>query len=198
MSELIYKQAADIASPELGVIEATLSKFGNVDRQGDIMEIGCFDAWMLKNGDKPLRMMNSHRLDEFQLGEWVDFKLDSSGLKATGKLDIDFNPSAKVAANLIKQGKVNGVSIGFQLLKGDSVVRKDGTRGRNIYDADLKEASVVAFDPANELATVESIDGESVSSVYKSADYVRICKEAMEEWRLEQVAREALYKVLGR
>ena len=196
MSELIYKQGEVDISADGRKLSAILSKFGNIDEQNEIMCAGCMDAWMTDRGNKPLPMLKGHDIKAWPLGVWDDFKVTDEGLRATGTLALEENEDAVTASKLIRKGLVTGVSVGFAMIKGDVVMRPDGTRGRNIRVADLKEASLTPFRPANPEAVIEAIDGENVEDVFKSLDVDGITRKALSEWRLERVVTDAFARAL--
>ena len=188
---IIYKQGELNMSADGRKLSAILSKFGNIDEQNDIMCRGCMDAWHAARGNKPLPMLKGHDIKAWPLGVWEDFEVTDGGLRATGTLALEENEDAVTASKLIRKGLVTGVSVGFAMLKGDVVMRPDGTRGRNIREADLKEASLTPFRPANPEAVVEAIDGENVEDVFKTLDLEGITRKALSEWSLERAIADA-------
>lgn len=196
MNEVIHKQA-ELSYTDEGVIKATLSRFGNVDTQGDIMLAGCFDEWLAENGDKPLHMLKAHDPKAWPLGFWTDFTADSDGLHAVGKLALEENFEAQTAAKMIKSGMVDGVSVGFRMLAGKMVPRDMGVMGRDIRKAHLMEASITPYKPANEEAVISEIDGEETKNIYKMEGMEDLVREAMERWKLQRAAVESFIKGWG-
>ena len=195
MNPIEYKQA-QVDDIEAGVLKATLSKYGNVDDQGDIMLKGCYDDWLIENDGKPLPMLKGHDVSAWPIGSWVNIESDDEGLKAEGKLAIEDNPDAEIAAKLIKAGLVTGVSVGFRMLKGKHTTRLSGDYGRDISKVELMEASITPFRPANKEAIVDAIDGADVESIYKALDYAGIARTALLEWRLGRAAGQAVSETL--
>ena len=195
MSEIEYKQV-QVAGIDEGVLRATLFKYGNVDDQGDIMVKGCYDDWLARNEGRPLPMLKGHDVSAWPIGSWEEIKSDDEGLKAIGRLAIEENPDAATAAKMIKAGLVTGVSVGFRMFAGKAVTRSGGGMGRNITGAELMEASITPFRPANKEAVVDAIDGEDVESIYKALDYAGIARTALLEWRLGRAAGQAVSETL--
>jgi hypothetical protein len=122
------------------------SVFGNVDRGGDVVMPGAF-ANSIASGRKA-RMLWQHNPNEV-IGAWRKISEDEKGLHLEGELaDI---PRGNDAAKLLKMDALNGLSIGYRVLrdewKGDT---------RLILEAELWEVSVVTF-PMNESATIDAV-----------------------------------------
>ena len=202
MHDVVYKQAGLNYSGD-AKLSALLSKFGNLDSEGDIMREGCYDKFLAKQGDKPLRMLKAHQKNDWPLGWWTNLRVDSEGLHADGQLAVEENPEAAVAAKMLKAGMVDGVSVGFILKAGKRMIREQGVIGRDVTEAEVFEASIVPVKPANPAAVVGEIDGAKVQSIYKMDVETRnevleeLTREAMEEWRFERAAVEAFMAAWG-
>ena len=196
MRDIVYKQASIDYSGD-AKLKALLSQFGNLDTEGDIMVEGCYDKFLAKQGDKPLRMLKAHDKKDWPLGWWTNLRVDSEGLHADGQLAVEENPEAAVAANLIKSGMVDGVSVGFILKAGKRMIRDKGVIGRDVTEAEVFEASIVPVKPANPAAVVGEIDGAKVQSIYKMELVEELTREAMEQWKLHRAAVEGFMAAWG-
>ena len=130
-----------------GTFEGYLSTFGNIDSYGDVIRQGAFKKTIAENGTFPTLWQH----DTYEpIGRFAELREDDYGLWVKGELNQDTQRGREAYA-LLKQGALNGLSIGFSTLK-DSW---DGDV-RNIQEIKLWEGSLVTF-PANELARVTSV-----------------------------------------
>jgi uncharacterized protein len=126
------------------------SVFGNVDSYGDIIQPGAFKNTLI-NGGKKVKLLWQHLSDQ-PIGVYTNIQEDSYGLLVTGQINLDVQQGAEAYA-LLKQGALDGLSIGFQTVRSDI----DETSGiRTLTEIKLWEISLVTF-PANELATVTTV-----------------------------------------
>lgn len=135
-----------MTSDEEGVIEGYASVFGNVDQGGDIVQRGAF-AESLRSGQK-VRMLSQHDPDKV-IGIWDELREDDRGLYVKGRLLRDI-PRARDAAVLVKNGAMDGLSIGFSTKKSS---RPSGEGRRVLEEISLWEVSLVTF-PMNQQATI--------------------------------------------
>jgi HK97 family phage prohead protease len=92
-----------------------------------------------------------HKMDE-PIGTWHDMREDQNGLFVKGRLILEMS-RARDAYTLIKQGVLDGLSIGFFVV----VSKYDSQAGeRKIFQLDLAEISVVTT-PANPSATIHTL-----------------------------------------
>lgn len=124
---------------ELGTFTGYASIFGAVDSYGDVVEPGAFRRTIKANQQFP--MLWSHSVDT-PIGV-ITAKEDKTGLKVAGQLNLDVQ-RAKEIRSLMKQGAVQGLSIGYQVLKsvGDTI---DKTPVRRLQEIKLWEISPVVF-----------------------------------------------------
>lgn len=85
------------------------------------------------------------------IGKIIDLQSDHYGLKIEAEINND-TVYGREASSLIKQGALNGLSIGFS--PGRTSINSDGIRV--IEDLTLYEVSVVTF-PANGYAQIDSV-----------------------------------------
>ena len=143
------------AVSDSGSIEGYASVFGVVDSQGDVVEPGAFVDSLVKNQrtGRKVKMLWQH--DPHQpIGVWDDHAEDSKGLWVKGRLLIDQSPKAREAHGLLKEGALDGLSIGYRVVDAKPKEGKPGVR--SLVKLDLVENSIVTF-AANERARVEMV-----------------------------------------
>jgi uncharacterized protein len=143
--------------PESGRVEGYASKFGILDRGGDIVIAGAFKdslAIYRKAGD-PIPMLWQHDPSQ-PIGVWDKFDEDSIGLKVEGELFMDI-PQAKGIHTMMRRKAVKGLSIGYRT-KRHEIDRMTGAR--KLLEVELGEISAVTF-PMLPEATLTSVKGDS-------------------------------------
>jgi HK97 family phage prohead protease len=143
------------AVSDSGTIEGYASIFGNVDSYGEIVEPGAFAESLVRSRrtGRKIKMLYQH--DPHQpLGVWDDLAEDSKGLWVKGRLLIEQSPKAAEVHGLLKEGALDGLSIGYRTVKAEP---KEGRPGvTSLVKLDLLENSIVTF-AANERARVEVV-----------------------------------------
>jgi HK97 family phage prohead protease len=143
------------AVSDSGVIEGYASVFGNVDSYGEIVEPGAFVDSLVKSKREGRKIKLLWQHDPHQpIGVWDDLAEDSKGLWVKGRLFKDTVAKAAEAYNLLKEGALDGLSIGYRTLKAEPKAGKPGVL--SLLKLDLLENSVVTF-AANERARVEVV-----------------------------------------
>lgn len=123
-----------------GLISGYASLFGRPDLQRDIVERGAFAASLSRRGAAGIRMLFQHDPGQ-PVGVWTDIFEDAHGLFVRGRLAGGV-ARARELAELIGQGALDGLSIGFRTARA----RRDPAAGaRRILEADLWEISIVTF-----------------------------------------------------
>jgi Escherichia/Staphylococcus phage prohead protease len=125
---------------EDGAFEGYASLFGQKDMGGDIVVKGAFTSSLEKRGTGGIRMLFQHDPAE-PIGVWREIKEDSRGLFVRGQLLPQVARSREILM-LMKEGALDGLSIGFRTIRGKSD-RKNGVR--RLYEVDLWEISIVTF-----------------------------------------------------
>lgn len=92
------------------------------------------------------------------IGVWQDIREDATGLLVRGSLNLE-TARGKEASALVRQGALNGLSIGFMTPDGGATFDRQ-TGNRILTAIDLWEVSLVTF-PAN---TAARLDGASVAT----------------------------------
>ncbi|MFD2181392.1 HK97 family phage prohead protease [Rhodoplanes azumiensis] len=123
-----------------GTVEGYASLFGEIDQARDMVMPGAFAQTLRTRGLRRIPMLFQHDPAE-PIGIWLDLTEDIRGLKARGRLIPDVARAREVLA-LVREGAVDGLSIGFRTVKG----RIDpATRIRKLDVIDLWEISIVTF-----------------------------------------------------
>ena len=128
------------AVAENGVFEGYASLFGLADLGKDMVVPGAFAASLARRGARGVRMLWQHDPGE-PIGRWLSIEEDARGLRVRGKLNLAVARAREIHA-LMKEGAVDGLSIGFRVERA----RHDRTRGlRRLERLDLWEISLVTF-----------------------------------------------------
>lgn len=136
-----------------GTFEGYGSVFGNVDSYREVVEPGAFVGSLAKRKPRGIKMLWQHDSSQ-PIGVYDDMAEDAKGLWVKGRLLIDVSPRAKEAYGLLREGALDGLSIGYRTVKAEPHPDKAGVT--RLTELDLREVSVVTF-AANERARVETI-----------------------------------------
>lgn len=120
-----------------GRIEGYASRFGELDRGGDIVVKGAY-AGSLSSGRKP-KMLWQHDPSQ-PIGVWDEVKEDDTGLFVRGRI-LETVEKGREVKSLIEAGAIDGMSIGYRTIKADRAT--DGAR--LLKELDLWEVSMVTF-----------------------------------------------------
>jgi len=147
-----------------GAVAGYASLFDRVDMANDTVARGAFVSSLRKRGAAGVRMLWQHEAKE-PIGVWLSLAEDERGLYAQGRLNLAVARARDVFA-LIRQGAVDGLSIGFKAERA----RSDGRGGvRRLIAIDLWEISIVTFPmlPEARVSAVERdafmIDGDGTT-----------------------------------
>lgn len=133
-------------------IKGYASVFGDVDSYGDTIVKGAYAGTIKAAAGKGLPMLWQHATD-YLIGRWTSFKEDDKGLLIEGRLTPGHSKAEDVYASL-KNGDVDGLSIGFSIPPGGASERGDGVRV--LKKIDLREVSVVVM-PADRNAVISAV-----------------------------------------
>src|SRR4029078_6988157 len=123
-----------------GTVEGYASLFGEIDASRDMGMRGAFADTVKLRAVRKIPMLFQHDPAE-PVGVWLELREDAHGLFARGRLIPHVSRGAELIA-LIRDGAIDGLSIGFRTLKG----RVDPkTRVRKLEAVDLWEISIVTF-----------------------------------------------------
>jgi len=119
------------------VIQGYASHFGALDQGGDVVQQGAFAASLATQ--RTVKMLWQH--DPAQpIGVWEEIKEDNQGLWVKGRL-LDGVAKAREAAELIRAGAIDGLSVGYRTRRA---VKSD-TGTRTLTELELWEVSLVTF-----------------------------------------------------
>jgi HK97 family phage prohead protease len=139
----ITASAAGLARARLtaaGSFEGYASLFGAEDQGRDVVMPGAFRASLARAGAASIRMLFQH--DPAQpIGAWDIIREDARGLYVRGRLTLGVARAGEILA-LMREGALNGLSIGFRARKA---VRDARSGLRRLYEIDLWEISIVTF-----------------------------------------------------
>jgi HK97 family phage prohead protease len=141
-----------------GTFTGYAAVFGNIDLGYDVIEPGAFKK-AKTTSDGKLRIAIGHRLDK--LAGKATFSQDDRGLYVEGKLSLGVS-YVQDAYELMKDGVLNGLSVGFDILRdGADYEERSGKYVRVITAAELWEFSLVPFG-MNPEALVDSVKAASI------------------------------------
>jgi HK97 family phage prohead protease len=139
-----------------GTFSGYASLFGEADLNRDVVMPGAFVASLSRRGVGGVRMLFQHD-PAAPIGAWREIREDSRGLFVRGRLTTEATRAREVLA-LMRAGAVDGLSIGFRIVRG----RTDAKTGvRRLFEVDLWEISVVTFPmlPAARVTRVKGFAG---------------------------------------
>jgi HK97 family phage prohead protease len=143
------------------------------NRHNEVVRRGAFRATLEQHraaGTKPV-MLWSHDQSDI-IGVWNEVREDERGLFVRGRL-ITSTTRGREAYDLLKAGALNGLSIGFRLMRGGET-RQAGLR--ILTGIDVPEISLVGF-PSAPNARVTSIRSHG-RSVESAAAFIEACRKA--------------------
>jgi HK97 family phage prohead protease len=134
------------ADGEEGEISGYGAVFDNIDSYGDRIAKGAFAATLKKRMPKMFWQHDSWD----PIGRWTEASEDESGLYLKGKLTMG-STRGRDAYALIKDGAIDGLSIGYRTEKAEMV-----DNVRELREVDLWEVSVVSIG-ANDKALIDAV-----------------------------------------
>ena len=155
-----------------GVFEGYASLFDVADLGGDVVQAGAFRDSLRKRGADRVKMLWQHDPAE-PIGAWLAIEEDARGLKVKGRLNLEVARAREILA-LMREGQVDGLSIGFRTVEGRTNPK---TGIRRLSKIDLWEISVVTF-PMHPGARVGAFKRDAISStnlaatIRRAADFV--------------------------
>lgn len=127
---------------QAGRIKGYASRFSEPDRAGDVVVPGAFGAALerLRADGRSVKFLWQHDPAK-PIGIWRQVVENASGLWVSGELLTDL-ALGREAAILIKAGAVDGLSIGYRVVRAQP---NRETGGRTLLEIDLWEVSLVTF-----------------------------------------------------
>ncbi|MFV1530605.1 HK97 family phage prohead protease [Phaeobacter sp. JH209A] len=158
---MMHKAAAPVLSikaldEETGEFEGYGSTFGGEpDSYGDIVVAGAFADSLADHKAKGTMPKLFWQHDPSQpIGKWLAAEEDETGLLMRGRLNMGVQRGREAAA-LLKEGDIDGLSIGYRIATGGfRVDDEDGVW--YLEKLELHEVSIVSIG-ANEKATITSV-----------------------------------------
>ena len=156
-----------------GSFSGYASTFGGPpDSFGDVIASGAFARSLSEHrGAGTLPAMLWQHDSRAVVGRWREVVEDRRGLRVEGKLTLEVQ-RAREAYALLKDGALNGLSIGFRTRA--SRPQKGG--GRLLTDIELMEISLVAL-PANAMARVRDV--KTAEGIATIRDYEAALRDAL-------------------
>jgi len=139
---------------DVAVFSGYGSIFGNVDNGRDMVMAGAFAESIEAKGTRGVKLLWQHDPSQ-PIGTWTAIEEDRKGLKVSGKLLLTVQ-KAREAYEMMKAGILDGLSIGYRVMKESYDTDKKIGGYRKIEKADLWEVSLVTF-PMNPKATVTAV-----------------------------------------
>lgn len=156
-----------------GTFRGYASVFNIIDNQKDKILQGAFKKTIMEKKKFPLFW--AHRTEDLPVGMIIPQE-DEKGLFVDGELKLGIQ-KARELYELLKEGIVNGLSIGYKTIKEDWE-QSNGMRIRVIKEIKLYEVSLTTF-PANEEAVITDVKTEiSIVEKYKTE-----MEEALKNWK---------------
>lgn len=143
-----------------GAFEGYGSVFGNLDSHGDSIAPGAFKTSLAEfaaQGRKVSMYMQHGFADPRPVGVWDSVEEDAKGLYVKGRLLGLDTETGRYHYSLVKGGAIQGLSIGFRVLKAD-YPKEAGRPKRVLKEVKLYEVSLVdqPSNPAAQVADVKS------------------------------------------
>ena len=123
-----------------GTFEGYASLFGVADMGRDVVLPGAFRDTLIARGAQGVKMLWQHEAGQ-PIGSWDALIEDARGLKVKGRLNLDV-AKAREVLSLMREGAVDGLSIGFRTERS-TTDKRSGIR--SLSKIDLWEISVVTF-----------------------------------------------------
>lgn len=142
-----------------GVFSGYGAMFGNVDSHGDVILPGAFRESLAERKSQgrgvPMHVMHGvYGGDGVPVGVWTSVEEDDKGLRVEGKLSGMNTDAGRMRYELVKDGALGGLSIGYRVKKnGATYGQKPGEPKRTLKSLHLGEISLVD-DPSNAQARV--------------------------------------------
>ncbi len=164
------KFAADAIDAVTGEFKGYGAIFGNLDSHGDVIEPGAFKRslgeWKSKSRLPAMKLMHGSALnpfaDDLPIGKWTKMEEDARGLYVEGKLSgLDTDHGRRIHG-LMKDGALDGLSIGYQVKQFTPGI--DAETRRRLEHLNLREVSLVD-DPSNDKARVTAVKTAEITTI---------------------------------
>ncbi len=127
---------------ESGRIRGYASRFDEPDQSGDVVAPGAFEASLkaLASAGRSVKFLWQHDPAE-PIGIWHQVSEDRTGLFVSGEVLGELSRGREALA-LMKSGAIDGLSIGYRVVRSTP---SPETGGRRLLEIDLWEVSLVTF-----------------------------------------------------
>lgn len=175
------KFAADAIDAVTGEFKGYGAIFGNLDSHGDVIEPGAFKRslgeWKSKSRLPAMKLMHGSALnpfaDDLPIGKWTKMEEDARGLYVEGKLSgLDTDHGRRIHG-LMKDGALDGLSIGYQVKQFTPGI--DAETRRRLEHLNLREVSLVD-DPSNERARITAV--KSAAEIKTIREFEKFLRDA--------------------
>lgn len=127
---------------EIGRIKGYASRFNEPDQSGDVVRPGAFADSLerLKAAGRSVKFLWQHDATK-PIGIWRQVTENKTGLWVAGEVLTEVS-LGREAAVLMRAGAIDGLSIGYKVLRSE---KNRETGGRTLVEIDLWEVSLVTF-----------------------------------------------------
>ena len=160
-----------------GVIEGWASTFGNIDRGGDVVERGAFDAWAadVKAGHQPLPKITDAHVEA--IGVWDQVEVRSKGLFVKGAPEQELTAGRETVIKATTDPPIyDSLSIGYRVRKGGSTWNND-PGVRHLTDLEVAEVAVLAF-PMNPKARITRVKRDAIVACNTIREFEHLLRDA--------------------
>lgn len=150
MPHKTFKFEVKAEGEDAGRFTGRASVYGVVDSYNDVVMPGCFADFLAANGPR-IKVLSQH--DPSNAIGIAELSDTDTALLANGQLVLDL-ASARDEYIRLKNGLIDGISIGYDVAPGGASFDADGIR--RLHKLNLWEISLVTF-PANTFARVTDV-----------------------------------------
>ncbi|MEA3042981.1 MAG: uncharacterized protein QOH47_819 [Sphingomonadales bacterium] len=178
MERIEFKFAADGVDAKTGEFSGYGAVFGNVDSHGDVISPGAFAdtlaEWKGRGRLPAMKMMHGSAINPFTgsdkpIGVWTAMSEDAKGLAVKGKISGINTDEGRYNYELMSDGALNALSIGYKPVKFER--GNSGDVKRLLQSVKLYEVSLLG-EGSNDQALIDSI---------KAAGEIKTIRD-FEEW----------------
>lgn len=163
-----------------GTFEGYGAVFGNIDAGGDLIVKGAFKEtlreWKKAKRLPPMLVQHGGRGmtdgDGLPIGKWEEMDEDETGLRVKGRLINLDTERGKALYGAMKEGVLDGMSIGFRAKEFAYGTKPDEPR-RTLKKVELAEVSIVTF-PMNGSARIDGVKSAGdIKTIREFEDFLR-------------------------
>jgi HK97 family phage prohead protease len=180
MDRIEVKFATDQVDGQTGEFSGYGAVFGNKDSHGDVITPGAFtaslDEWKARGRWPAMKMMHGSAANPFTgsdkpIGVYASMHEDQKGLYVKGKISGLNTDEGRYNYELVKDGALNALSIGFKAVRFERGNAPDVKR--LLQQVKLFEVSLVP-DGSNDRALIDSIkSAEGIKTIRDFEEFLR-------------------------